>query len=90
MMTRGTAALAIGGLLEQMEDVRESKIPVLGDIPVIGQLFRSTDRTQMQREIIIFIAPHILSDSGRFEGRLLLQRYEEELRRTEEPADEQG
>jgi type IV pilus assembly protein PilQ len=68
--------IAIGGLLEEVEQRIESRIPVLSEIPLIGDLFESTDKRTSQREIIIFIAPHILQD-GRFEGQLLLDRAED-------------
>ena len=70
--------IAIGGLLQEIKREVERKIPLLGDLPLVGPLFRSTSTQSHQREIIIFIVPHILDESGQFEGPLLFQRQEEE------------
>jgi len=65
--------IAISGLRQEITRQRVSKIPVLGDIPIIGKLFQSTADESSQREIVIFIVPHILDQEGRFSGPLLLQ-----------------
>jgi len=70
--------IAIGGLLQEIKRETERKIPLLGDLPVIGSLFRSRSTDSHQREIIIFIVPHILDESGHFEGPLLFQRQLEQ------------
>jgi type IV pilus assembly protein PilQ len=41
----------------------ESKVPVLGDIPYIGRLFRTTSVTQEKTETLVFITPRILADT---------------------------
>lgn len=64
-------AIVIGGLLQEIVRQTNTKIPLLGDLPVLGSLFRSHDTEAAQREVLIFIAPHILDDSGRYEGPLL-------------------
>ncbi|HOY02460.1 MAG TPA: hypothetical protein PLV36_13285 [Zoogloea sp.] len=38
------------------------KIPLLGDIPVLGYLFRSNERTDNKTELLIFITPRIIND----------------------------
>jgi type IV pilus assembly protein PilQ len=42
------------------EEVR--KWPILGDIPIIGQFFRSTGRTREKRELVIMVTPRIVND----------------------------
>jgi type II secretory pathway component GspD/PulD (secretin) len=64
--------IAIGGLLETVKIVERRKIPILGDIPLIGQLFRSSDTTSSTREVIIFIVPHKLGPDGSLTGSRLL------------------
>lgn len=66
--------IAIGGLLQEIKREKKRKIPLLGDLPLIGPLFRSTSKESHQRQIIIFIVPHILDEAGDFEGPLLFQR----------------
>lgn len=68
--------IAIGGLLQVIEREIHRKIPILGDIPIIGGLFRSKEDTTQQREITIFIVPHILNDNGEFTGPLLSERVD--------------
>lgn len=64
--------IAIGGLLQDMSRETRRKVPVLGDVPLIGKLFQSSSVTKDQREIVIFIVPHILDEKGQFKGHLLL------------------
>ena len=64
--------IAIGGLLESLKTITRSKIPILGDIPLIGQLFRSSDTSHQTREVIIFIVPHKLGPDGSMTGKRLL------------------
>jgi type IV pilus assembly protein PilQ len=56
--------LAIGGLIEQRDENRISKVPVLGSIPGLGRLFRSDGVKSDQRNLIVFITAKILSASG--------------------------
>ncbi|WP_019528362.1 type IV pilus secretin PilQ [Dasania marina] len=55
--------VVLGGVF-RTEDVRsESKVPVLGDIPYLGRLFRQTSVRQVKAETLIFITPRILADT---------------------------
>ncbi len=56
--------LAIGGLIEKSSENRDSRVPVLGGIPVLGRLFSSEARTTDSRNLIVFITAKILSASG--------------------------
>ena len=55
--------VVLGGIFTQTEIDSELKVPLLGDIPVLGRLFRSTRRTRDQTELLIFITPRIVTDS---------------------------
>ena len=50
----------IGGLIRDDNAVTKSKIPLLGDIPVLGEVFNGTDTTKTKREILLSITPHIV------------------------------
>lgn len=64
--------IVVGGLLRTDFSQTINKIPVLGDIPLIGGIFRHTDRDKNeQRELIVFITPRIVKES--VTGRLVLQ-----------------
>lgn len=55
--------IVIGGLLRSDVSHIVTKVPVLGDIPLIGQAFRHTSKTIDERELVIFITPKIISDA---------------------------
>lgn len=52
--------VVMGGLISEDETVSESKVPLLGDIPVIGYLFKNKTRQKVKRNLFIFVTPHIL------------------------------
>jgi type IV pilus assembly protein PilQ len=54
--------MVIGGLSKETASDAESGVPVLKDIPVLGALFRSTDKSSDMEEVLIFITPHILEE----------------------------
>ncbi|MCH8544795.1 MAG: type II secretion system secretin GspD [Alcanivorax sp.] len=66
--------IVLGGLIQ--DDVRRvvRKVPLLGDIPGLGVLFRSTSDTREKRNLIVFLRPTILSDNQRL-LELTRQRY---------------
>lgn len=59
---RSGATMAIGGLLNSEDSKTISKIPLLGDLPIIGQFFRHTSKTRDNRELLILITPTLVSD----------------------------
>ena len=54
--------VVIGGLIDENVQESESKVPLLGDIPFIGRLFRSTSNTVSKRNLMVFIRPTIIRD----------------------------
>ncbi|MCW2338753.1 general secretion pathway protein D [Sphingobium sp. B2D3A] len=66
--------LAIGGLLDENERRTIEKIPLLGDIPLIGELFKSRSRAKAKTNLMVFIRPTILG--SRADARkMTAQRY---------------
>lgn len=55
--------LVLGGLIRDEASQSESKVPLLGDIPGLGRLFRSTSSTVTKKNLMVFIHPVILRDS---------------------------
>jgi len=55
--------VVIGGVYTQEELRTTPKVPLLGDIPILGWLFKSQTDTNNKRELLVFISPKILSDS---------------------------
>ncbi|WOG28328.1 type II secretion system secretin GspD [Endozoicomonas sp. 8E] len=64
IMARSGDTIVIGGLLD--EDVQESvsKVPLLGDIPYLGALFRSTSSEVKKRNLMVFLRPTIIRDDN--------------------------
>ncbi|MBI2440783.1 MAG: hypothetical protein HYV35_05360 [Lentisphaerae bacterium] len=60
--------VAIGGLVENEKVKREKKVPLLGDIPLLGLLFRHTEDAFTRNNLIILITPTILDDSKPLTG----------------------
>ncbi|NNC71861.1 MAG: type II secretion system secretin GspD [Sphingomonadaceae bacterium] len=56
--------IALGGLLDDNERRTIQRIPILGDIPIIGELFRSRGRARTQTNLMVFIRPTILSSAA--------------------------
>jgi len=54
--------VVIGGVFEQQESKRVTKVPFFGDIPMIGWAFRKTESFDRKRELLIFLTPRILSE----------------------------
>lgn len=53
--------VVIGGLIASDKASNESKIPILGDIPLLGQLFRFTAKASTKNDLLIFLTPHIVN-----------------------------
>ncbi|MEZ5701809.1 MAG: hypothetical protein R3E42_07405 [Burkholderiaceae bacterium] len=49
--------VVIGGIFEQQETEDTTKVPLLGDIPIVGNLFKNKGKTSRRSELLIFITP---------------------------------
>jgi len=56
--------IVIGGLITTRDEDRETKVPILGDIPMVGWLFRTTTNIKQRTELLIILTPHVLRDIG--------------------------
>lgn len=52
--------IVIGGLIQNVNSISENKVPVLGDLPVMGELFKSESEDVRKTELVIYITPHVL------------------------------
>lgn len=62
VLVENGGTVVIGGVYTQDETDSESKVPLLGDIPVLGWLFKSSTKTRAKKELLIFITPKIMKD----------------------------
>ncbi|MEJ6021077.1 type II secretion system secretin GspD [Ramlibacter sp. PS4R-6] len=67
--------VVLGGLLKDSYSDSDQKIPGLGDLPLVGNLFKSTQRTRSKSNLMVFLRPVVLRDGERTE-MLSLDRYE--------------
>ena len=56
--------IVLGGLVEQTDTIRKSKVPVLGDIPVAGRLFQSNAKATTRTNLMVFIRPTIVRNKA--------------------------
>ncbi|MFG0306826.1 MAG: secretin N-terminal domain-containing protein [Phycisphaerales bacterium JB040] len=53
-------SVVIGGLIQTSQSTRETKVPLLGDIPLIGGLFRSDSEERIKTELLIILTPYVI------------------------------
>ena len=62
VLIKSGCTLAIGGLLQDQSNKGTTKVPVLGDIPILGYLFQEHLNSRAKRNLLIFVTPTIVSD----------------------------
>lgn len=74
--------LVIGGLMRERVATSEDKVPILGDIPLLGALFRRTTESKQKTNLLLFLTPYIVRDSTD-----LRRIYERKIRERQEFLD---
>ena len=69
------AIMVLGGQLKDQFDASANKVPFFGDVPGIGNLFRSDSRTRSKTNLLVFLRPVVIRD-GQAAASLTLDRYE--------------
>ncbi len=64
VLVENGGTVVIGGIFEQTERDQVNKVPLLGDLPGVGNLFKSRDRISNKNELLIFITPRVLGRSA--------------------------
>jgi len=62
VLVENGGTVVIGGIFSQDERTTITKVPLFGDIPVLGNLFKNTGRTDNKTELLVFITPRIVDD----------------------------
>jgi general secretion pathway protein D len=78
VLTPDGQTVVIGGLIQDQKTRTDTKIPILGDIPYLGVLFKHQQTSDIKTELIIFLTPHVVAAPS-----LLAARSDEEQRRSE-------
>jgi general secretion pathway protein D len=64
MIVRDGQTLLLGGILFQKDSKVEAKLPLFGDLPLVGGLFRHNSVIQTNSELLVFITPHVVDESA--------------------------
>jgi type IV pilus assembly protein PilQ len=62
VMVENGGTVVLGGIYQQSESENDSKVPLFGDLPVVGHLFKTTARSTSKTELLVFITPKIVTD----------------------------
>jgi type IV pilus assembly protein PilQ len=60
---RDGQTLILAGIIQESDRASVTKVPILGDLPLLGSLFRSTNRNNTRQEVIVMITPQVMDDS---------------------------
>jgi type IV pilus assembly protein PilQ len=60
---RDGQTLILSGIIQESDRTSVSKVPILGDIPILGALFRSTNKSSQRQEVVVLLTPQILNDN---------------------------
>jgi len=69
--------IVLGGIIRNTVTSSVRKVPILGDVPLLGQLFRSTDKSKSKTELLVFLTPRVVRDSD--DARMLRQNQTNQL-----------
>ena len=62
VLVNNAETIVLGGIYEQSIITSVSKVPVLGDVPYFGWLFRNTSNVSEKKELLIFVTPRIVTE----------------------------
>ena len=68
IMVRDGKTIVIGGLFQEKTILGKSQVPLLGDLPILGELFSSKNDQSIRTELIVLITPHIINDPEQADG----------------------
>jgi general secretion pathway protein D len=75
VIVKDQATIVLGGLIKESKTINDTKVPFLGDIPLLGTLFKGKSTTKVRNELILFIRPSVLRNQA--------EAVAEALRRTD-------
>lgn len=68
IIVKSGQTIILGGLMQERNTRSVSKIPILGDIPILGALFRFESNNSQKTNLLIFLTPRIIKDTGELQG----------------------
>ncbi len=82
---RDGQTVVIAGLMQDRELINRTKVPLLGDIPLLGGIFRRVERSKRKTDLVILITPRVLTAQGIEDFTTQDLRRQEELRQRQKP-----
>ena len=79
VVTPDGQTVIIGGLMQNQKTQTESKVPLLGDIPLLGNLFKRKIKTSTKTELMIFLTPHIVYEPSQLASLSTTERGNAEM-----------
>jgi len=73
VMVKDSQTIVLGGLFKEETNLSRSQTPLLGDVPVVGELFRGVNDTSTRKELIVLITPHIINTPQEADGASRLE-----------------
>jgi type II secretory pathway component GspD/PulD (secretin) len=77
VLVKDGQTIVLGGLFQEKTNMSRGQTPILGDIPVLGELFKDTTDESIRTELIVLVTPHIISSPEQVDGE---DRLEDVLR----------
>ena len=74
IVVKSNETVAIGGLIQDTEEETVSKVPLLGDIPLFGWLFKTKSKVRKKTNLMILLTPHIVKDAADLAEMTRIQR----------------
>jgi general secretion pathway protein D len=71
-------SIVLGGLMSENQSSSESKVPILGDVPLVGNLFKSKSKGRRKTELIVILTPKIISTVD--EATKITEDFKKELK----------
>jgi general secretion pathway protein D len=68
--------VVIGGLIDEIQQDQENKVPWLGDVPILGWLFKTTGDSIQKRNLLVFLTPHIIRNKSQHAQQTVRKREE--------------
>jgi general secretion pathway protein D len=62
VVVKDQQSIVIGGLMSTRDTYSESKVPLLGDIPILGYLFKQTNKSQTKTNLLVLLTPYVIKD----------------------------
>ncbi|MFQ5713419.1 MAG: type II secretion system secretin GspD [Candidatus Scalinduaceae bacterium] len=78
LVIKSNRTIYLGGIIDIKNELKIKKVPLLGDIPFVGNIFKSTDKTKSKTELMVLITPHVINTAS--EADMITREFKERLK----------